>query len=64
MANSNQINNFIEMLLVDGSIPTDQNKIRSHVVQFVKELLSEQFSWRPKLDDLTLKSVWGGVHEA
>lgn len=56
MANSNQRNNYIEMLLVDGLISTDQEKSQA---QFYDDLFAKEFVWRPKLDGLVFLFGWG-----
>jgi hypothetical protein len=57
VANSNKRNNSIELLLVNGSISSNQSTIRDHIVQFYDNLFLEQFRWRPKLDDLDFYSI-------
>jgi hypothetical protein len=52
MTNSNKINNFIESLIIDGTISTYSFVISEHIVQFYNNLYTEQFSWWPKLDNL------------
>jgi hypothetical protein len=57
VANANRRNNFIEPLLVNGSISSDQTEIRDHIVNFYDKLIIEQFYWRPKLDGLAFDSI-------
>jgi hypothetical protein len=59
VANSNRRKNFIESLLVNCSVSSDQTEIRDHIVQFYDRLFIEPFNWRPKLDGLTFDSIDG-----
>jgi hypothetical protein len=56
-ANSNRRDNYIEKLVVNGTISSYQSKIRDHIVQFYNRLFTKQHSWQPKLDGLTLDSI-------
>jgi hypothetical protein len=49
--------NFIESLSVNGSVSSDQPVIRDHIVQFYETLFSEQYNWRPRMDDLAFNSL-------
>ena len=42
MANSNRRNNYIENLMIDGAVTTNQDRIVHHVEQFFKNLYSKQ----------------------
>jgi hypothetical protein len=57
MANSNIRKNSIDSLLTDGTISTNRLEISEHIVQFYKNLYTEQFSWRPLLDGLSFDSI-------
>jgi hypothetical protein len=48
VANSNRRKNSIDSLLIDGTLSSKE--ISEHIVQFYKELYTEQFNWRPLLD--------------
>lgn len=56
VANSNRRNNSIE-LLVNGSVSSNQTKIRDHIVYFYYDLFTEQFNWQPKFDGLDFYSI-------
>ncbi|XP_041009220.1 uncharacterized protein LOC121253280 [Juglans microcarpa x Juglans regia] len=53
LANSHRRNNAIETLMIDGVTSSNQDEISNHVVKYYENVLSEQFSWRPRLDGLT-----------
>jgi hypothetical protein len=57
MAYSNRRKNSIYSLLIDGTISTNRLEISEHIVQFYNELYTEQFSWKPLLDDLSFDSI-------
>jgi len=44
-------------LSVNGSVSSDQPVIRDHIVQFYETLFSEQYNWRPRMDDLAFNSL-------
>jgi hypothetical protein len=46
----------MDSLVVNGSMSFDSTVIREHIVQFYNRLYSKQFSWRLKLDGLSLLS--------
>jgi hypothetical protein len=52
MTNSNKMSNFIESLIIDGTVSTYSFVISEQTVQFYNNLYTEQFSWWPKLDNL------------
>jgi hypothetical protein len=52
MTNSNKMSNFIESLIIDGTVSTYSFVISEQIVQFYNNLYTEQFSWWPKLDNL------------
>jgi hypothetical protein len=56
MANSNRRKNSIDSL-IGGTISTNRLEISEHIVQFYNELYTEQFSWKPLLDDLSFDSI-------
>jgi hypothetical protein len=60
VANSNRRNNSIEQLVVNGTVCSDQSRIREHIVQFYDNLFTERFSWCTRLDGLLLDSIGGG----
>jgi len=43
--------------LIDGTISTNRLEISEHIVQFYKNLYTEQFSWRPLLDGLSFDFI-------
>jgi hypothetical protein len=49
VANSNRRNNSIEVLLINGTISSNQSAIREHVVQYCGNLFSEQFNYEGRL---------------
>lgn len=57
MANSNRRKNYIDSLLIDGTLSTNRVKISKHNVHFYNELYTKQFNWRPLLDDLSFESI-------
>jgi hypothetical protein len=57
VANSNRRKNSIDPLLIDGILSSNRVEISEHIVQFYKELYTEQFSWRPLLDGLSFDST-------
>jgi len=57
VANSNRSKNSIGSLLINGTVSTNRVEISEHIVQFYKELYTEQFKWRPLLDGLSLDSI-------
>jgi hypothetical protein len=57
MANSNRRRNSIDLLLIDGTISTNQSEINKHIVQFYKKFFTKRFSWRPLVDDLSFDSI-------
>jgi hypothetical protein len=54
VANSNRRKNSIDSLLIDGTLSTNWVEISKHIVQFYKELYTEQFICRPLLVALLL----------
>lgn len=52
MANSHRRFNAIEVLHSDGNVLLDRSDIKNHMVQLFENLLTEQFSWRLKVDGL------------
>jgi hypothetical protein len=57
IANSNRRSNSIESLSVNGSISSDQQVIRDHVVQFYESLFAEPLPWRPRMDNLAFDTL-------
>lgn len=57
VANLNRRNNSIESLIFNGTIFFNHFEIKEHIVQFYSSLYIVQFSWWPKLDDLSFDSV-------
>jgi hypothetical protein len=57
LANSHRRHNMIEALVVDGQLTEDRTVIKDHIVEFYAKLYSEQYQWRPKVDDLSFSSV-------
>jgi hypothetical protein len=43
--------------LIDGTISTSRLEINEHIVQLYKNLYTEQFNWRPLLDNLSFDSI-------
>ena len=52
-----QLEQEVQSLLVNGLVSFDQPVIKDRVVQFYKTLFSEQYNWRPRLDDLAFNSL-------
>jgi hypothetical protein len=48
---------MIEALVVDGQLTGDRTVIKYHIVEFYEKLYSEQFQWRPRVDDLSFPSI-------
>jgi hypothetical protein len=57
LANSHRRHNTIETLVVDGQLTDDRTVIQDHIVEFYKKLYSEQYQWRPRVDDLSFLSI-------
>jgi len=57
LANSHRRHNMIEALVVDGQLTEDRTVIKDHIVEFYAKLYSEQYQWRPKVDDLSFSSI-------
>jgi hypothetical protein len=57
IANSNRRYNFIDSLLIEDTLSSNQSDIGEHVVEFYKKLFSEPFQWRPKVDGLSIDSI-------
>jgi hypothetical protein len=60
LANSHRRNNSAESLMLDGNMIDDSVVIKDHIVNFYKQLYSEQYMWRPKMDDLSFLSIDDG----
>lgn len=50
--------NSLKSLSVNGAVSSSQPTIRDHIVQFYEILFSEQYSSRPRLDDLAFDSLY------
>ena len=59
MANSNRRNNCIENLMIDGAMPTNQDRIVDHVEQFFMNLYFELQVQRPFSDILDFPRIFG-----
>jgi hypothetical protein len=57
LANSHRRHNMIEALVVDGQLTEDRTVIKDHIVEFYAKLYSEQYQWRPRVDDLSFSSI-------
>jgi hypothetical protein len=57
LANSHRRHNTIEALVVDGQLIDDRTVIQYHIVEFDKKLYSEQYQWRPRVDNLSFLSI-------
>jgi hypothetical protein len=57
LANSHRRNNLVESLVVNGNMTADLVVIKEHIVNFYKQLYSEQYMWRPKVDGLSFLSI-------
>jgi hypothetical protein len=57
MANSHRKYNRVETLRIDGVLSNDPNEVKEHVVQFYRNLYSEQSNWRPRMDNLAFSSI-------
>ena len=57
VANSHRRYNRVETLRIDGALSNDPNKVEEHVVQFYRNLDSEQSNWRPRMDNQAFSSI-------
>lgn len=57
VANSHWRNNAIEVIQVDGNVLLEAFEIKGHMCLFYERLLMEQFTSRPKLDDLAYEFI-------
>ena len=57
VANSNERNNAIESLIVNGFLSSEATYIKAHIIKFYTQLFTESCSWRPILDDLSFQSI-------
>jgi hypothetical protein len=57
LANSNRRHNSIESLVVEGNTIVEADEIKNHIVEYYKNLYSEQYLWRPTVDDLSFLSI-------
>ncbi|XP_042969089.1 uncharacterized protein LOC122301772 [Carya illinoinensis] len=57
IANSHRRNNVIEVLHTDGRVLLGRDVIKERIVQFYEKLLTEQYTWRPKVDGLAFDSI-------
>ena len=58
LANSHRRNNSTESLVVNGNTRFASIAIKEHIVNFYKQLYSEQYIWRTKLDGLSFLSIY------
>ena len=57
MANSNRRNNYIENLMINGALSSNQDKIADHIEQFYMNLYSEQQEQQPFPDVLDFPRI-------
>jgi hypothetical protein len=57
IANSNRRHNAIDSLMIEDNLSSNQIEICEHIVEFYKELFSEQCRWRQRVDDISLNSI-------
>jgi hypothetical protein len=57
LANLHRRNYSIESLVVNGNTRFASVAIKEHIVKFYKQLYSEQYIWRTKLDRLSFLSI-------
>jgi hypothetical protein len=50
-------NNQLESLIINGSMSSNSNEIKEHIVQFYNKLYSEQITWQPRVDGLSFLSI-------
>jgi hypothetical protein len=60
LANLHSRNNSVESLVVDGNMTDDSVVIKDHIVNFYRQLYSEQYMWRLIMDDLSFLSIDDG----
>ncbi|XP_035539695.1 uncharacterized protein LOC118344047 [Juglans regia] len=57
VANSHRRNNTIETLTAGNQVLSSPLDLENHIVNYYKNLLTETFGWRPKLDGLPFESI-------
>ncbi|XP_042952212.1 uncharacterized protein LOC122289294 [Carya illinoinensis] len=57
VANSHRRNNAIEVIHDEGRVISGRDAINDHIVHFYDKLLTEQYSWRPKVDGLVFDTI-------
>jgi hypothetical protein len=57
VANSHRRNNRVETLCIDGIMSHDPNEVKEHIVQFYRNLYTEQSNWRPRMDNQVFSSI-------
>jgi hypothetical protein len=57
VANSHRRNNRVETLCIDGVMSHDPNEVKEHIVQFYRNLYTEQSNWRPRMDNQVFSSI-------
>jgi hypothetical protein len=62
IANSNRKNNFIDQLVVNGTISSYHFVIKEHIVHYYNNLFTKQFNWRLRLNDILFYSIGEGGH--
>ena len=57
VANSHLRNNCVETLCIYGVMSHDPNEVKEHIVQFSRNLYTEQSNWRPRMDNQAFSSI-------
>ena len=57
VANSHHRYNHVKTLHIDGVLSNDPNEVKEHVVQFYRNLYSEQSDWWPRMDNQAFSSI-------
>lgn len=57
VVNSRAANKNIEGLIIDGKFQRDEDLCKNHLVDFYKNLYTETFNLRPRLDGINFKSL-------
>jgi hypothetical protein len=57
IANSNRRHNTIDSLMIGDHLSSNQAEISEHIVEFYKNLFTEQCRWRLKVDGIAFDSI-------